>query len=186
MGNIIDNQEDNLKNLHYWKDYFIKRSDIKNGEIEQDEIFSCRTRCFIPDLITINDKEDKKFDEDFQNKQSISFEIEPKIGNSTSIKQNTLNENLRKKVVNLNQFPRSAIGVIIFETQNGKLKQGTGTLIASNLVLTCANNLYDNEINKPYKNHNFYIGVESCSYSESSNVINSFYPDEYKRKCLRI
>ena len=153
MGNKNASKTTNqdFDDMQYWKNYFSNK--LHNEiKIESDEFFKDRTPCFIPDQ---NFMKESTFLANFGNDR-------------------------RTKVENTNKFPFSAIGVIFCETQDGRKIIGTGTLISSNLVLTSAYIVYDNEKNERYINHEFYIGLEDGIYRGSSKVKNFFFADEYK------
>jgi V8-like Glu-specific endopeptidase len=47
-------------------------------------------------------------------------------------------------------FPNDCVGVIYFRTKQGQLGTGTGFLIAGDLVLTVAHNVYSRKLGQRY------------------------------------
>jgi V8-like Glu-specific endopeptidase len=47
--------------------------------------------------------------------------------------------------------------------QGGQYKQGTGFLIAPNIVLTCAHNLYDEVTKKQFSEINYYPAMNDLN-----------------------
>ena len=168
--NASKNINQDFDDLQCWKNYFTNKLKKEEIKIESDEFFKDRTPCFIPDPNFMKESTFlANFGDDIISNKNISF-----------VKETVFLEDRRTKVESVNKFPFSAIGFIIFETQDGQKQIGTGTLISSNLVLTCAHNVFDNEENKNYINHEFYIGLEDGIYREKSKVKNFFFADEYK------
>jgi V8-like Glu-specific endopeptidase len=65
----------------------------------------------------------------------------------------------RVKIADTLEYPYSTIGIIAMRHRGGDYKQGTGFLIAPNIVLTCAHNLYDIFTKKTFYEINFYPAV---------------------------
>lgn len=72
-------------------------------------------------------------------------------------------------------WPFSPIGLVKNEKGNG-----TGTLIGSNIVLTCAHNVYDNKKNINYKNLIFYPAINGPFNHGETRVKSVYFPNDYK------
>ena len=113
---VTDKLKDKLKNL------------IK---VEMDNNFSMRTKCFKMDL---------------NNQQNFTL-----LKNNTNLSSREcqiFDDDRRFKLkFEALTYPYSAIGLIKaeFEGYENKCQYGTGTLIADNIVITCAHNFYNND-----------------------------------------
>ena len=139
-------------------------------KIEEDNTYPKRTICLIPKIDIIEKESIFKFDD-----------FDPEIFEKMKIKENQIYSQDRRDIVeNPTIFPFSTIGVLTFVTSDGETKYGTATLIGSNLVLTCAHNVYDNENNKHYKNHIFHACPLNGTKRDTSKVLKIFFPNEFK------
>jgi V8-like Glu-specific endopeptidase len=59
----------------------------------------------------------------------------------------------------VSKFPYNCIGYLRFRGQGGNPGKGTGFLIAPDLVLTVAHNVYSQSYRKEYTDFLFYPGV---------------------------
>ena len=90
------------------------------------------------------------------------------------------------QVANTSRPPYQSIGIITGNTSSKQIK-GTGTLIARNLVLTCAHNCYyksydkyGNEVEKEEVQNLKFYPSPSGKVEKVVKVKKSYYPDEYK------
>jgi len=70
---------------------------------------------------------------------------------------------------------------IKIKDRNNNTYLGTGTLISSNIVLTCAHNVYDLEYKYEYSNIEFFPALNDGVYLHSSKVKKICYPEEYTK-----
>ena len=66
----------------------------------------------------------------------------------------------------------------------GQTYFGSGCLISSRIVLTCAHNIYDRESKKEGKKLEFTLEINGKKYGQKVKVIKYFYPKEYIEKGL--
>ena len=182
MGNKINtiNLDQNAENKNnqiiddrnYWVNLFYNESDIKYiTDFEKDKNYPNRTVCYIPS----HNSEFKEsiFIENFDENMTFNEKVKECVIDS--------NKDRREEVKDIKKFPFSTIGIVNFKDSNGLVKYGTGTLISSNLILTCAHNVYDKDKGVHYKNHEFTIGLQNGSFYGYSKVLESgiFFPPEY-------
>ena len=61
---------------------------------------------------------------------------------------------------------------------------GSGCLISSHIVLTCAHNIYDRVNEKEGTKLEFTLEINGTNYGQKVKVMKAFYPKEYKEKRL--
>jgi V8-like Glu-specific endopeptidase len=77
----------------------------------------------------------------------------------------------------MSEFPHNCVGVLYFTNKN-KLMVGTGFLIASDLVLTVAHNIYSKWEKAEHKNLVFYPGVSGDLYKSNAYKVACYrYPE---------
>jgi V8-like Glu-specific endopeptidase len=78
-------------------------------------------------------------------------------------------------------FPHDCIGYLCFRDSFGRLGRGTAFLIASDLVLTVAHNIYSKDYGVQYKDFVFHPGVSGeLSQANAFKVKGIRYPEEYQ------
>ena len=88
----------------------------------------------------------------------------------------------RKKIENTKIWPYCAIGLVSMKFNKGS-GWGTGTLISSNVVLTCAHNIYDYVQGEAISiSVEFYPGYNKDRIICYSEVEKFYYPDEYEKQ----
>ena len=65
---------------------------------------------------------------------------------------------------------------------DGQKYFGSGCLISSRIVLTCAHNIYDRASKKEGKHLEFTLEINGKKYGQRVKVKKAFYPEEYAEK----
>ena len=92
--------------------------------------------------------------------------------------ENQKNEEI-KNIPKLN-YPLSAIGLLKSDFGKGYFLYGTATLIAPEIILTCAHNIYSPVLKKKAEYITFYMDLTNGVYLKESQVETFVYPDEYE------
>ena len=94
---------------------------------------------------------------------------------------NIENKEQNKKLKHVN-YPLSAIGLLKCDYGNGLIIYGTGTLVALNMVLTCAHILYSPILKRRCTKVTFFLNLSEGKYLDESEVETFAIPDEYELK----
>ena len=86
-------------------------------------------------------------------------------------------EQEKKQKVN---YPLSAIGLLKCDYGNGFFIYGTGTLISSSMVITCAHILYNPIMKKKAENVTFYMNLNNGFFLNESHVDTFVYPETFE------
>ena len=97
------------------------------------------------------------------------------LKNNTKAKKE--NENEKKTLIN---YPISAIGLLKSDFGKGYFLYGTATLIAPDIILTCAHNVYSPVLKKKAEYITFYMDLTNGHFLKESQIETFIYPDEYE------
>ena len=86
-------------------------------------------------------------------------------------------DSLKRSKMQVSEYPFNSMGVVYAKTSNNEVNLGTGTLIASNIVLTAAHNVKKIQTNEVYTDVVFY---HMGDRGRINKVINYFIPPEYE------
>jgi V8-like Glu-specific endopeptidase len=81
----------------------------------------------------------------------------------------------------IEEYPLNCLGYIEGYAEGGVRYMGTGILISSNVVLTCAHNVYGKDKKSDFKEVRFYLRQHG-PIREYFEVEEHYYPDEFREK----
>ena len=143
-----------------------------------------RTSCFEP--IESNELENKSklfYNKAIPVRKPKKIESSQKTDKEEEVKETIPTADTRQRYINTSSFPQSVHGAIITKkTEDGPPMWGSGVLIGTNIVLTAAHNVYDDEkpTRKRYPYVKFIPGVngDEAPFGEI-DVDQVFAPEDY-------
>lgn len=186
MGNVLKHEtSDKIQESQLQK---IKQREGKS-ELIMDENYENRTACFIPEkkcnqekIFESNSDEEIISEEDMQ-----STQVDNMGSFYKKYKENEIVKGIDRKhiVSNPDEFPFSPIGLLEVKRKDNSISRGTATLIADNIAITCAHNIYEyDHINKKqideFKPISFKIKSKNGKILYESGIKGVYFPkNEY-------